>query len=47
MTKEERVEKIKRLLKADDDLSFLLKSSMEELTILVARIREKLDQVPR
>jgi hypothetical protein len=47
MTKEELVERIKRLLKADDDLSFLLQLRTEELKILVARIRERVDQAGR
>ena len=47
MTKEELVEKIKGLLRTDDDLSFLLKLSVEELKTLVARIRERVDQVGR
>ena len=47
MTKEELVEKIRKLLKADDDLSFLLKLSMEELKTLIARIRERVDRVDR
>jgi hypothetical protein len=47
MTKEELVEKIKGLLSADDDLSFLMKLGLEELKILIARIRERVDQVGR
>jgi hypothetical protein len=47
MTKEELVEKIKKLLKADDDLSFLLQLRMEDLKTLVARIRDRVDQVGR
>jgi len=45
MTKDELVEKIRKLLKADDDLSFLLELRTEELKILIARIRERVDQV--
>ena len=45
MTKEELVEKINGLLKADDDLSFLLKLSMEDQITLIANIRESLNQV--
>jgi hypothetical protein len=47
MTKEELVEKIKGLLNADDDLSFLLKLEVEELMVLVARIRDRVDKVGR
>ena len=47
MTKEDLVKKIKELLKADDDLSFLLQLRLEDLKILVARIRERVDQVGR
>ena len=47
MTQEELVERIKGLLKTDEDLSFLLKLGVEELKILVARIRERVDQVGR
>ena len=45
MTKEELVERIKGLLKADDDLGFLLQLRMEDLKILVARIRDRVDQM--
>jgi len=47
MTQEELVERIKGLLKTNGDLSFLLKLGVEELKILVARIRERVDQVGR
>ena len=47
MTKEELVKKIKGLLKTDDDLSFLLKLSLEELKTLIAGIRDRVDQVGR
>ena len=47
MTQEELVERIKGLLKTDEDLSFLLKLGVEELKILVAKIRERIDQVGR
>ena len=47
MTQEELVERIKGLLKTDEDLSFLLKLGAEELKIPVARIRERVDQVGR
>lgn len=42
---QELVKKIRKLLKAEDDLSFLLKLSMDELKTLVAKIRERVDQV--
>jgi hypothetical protein len=45
MTKEELVKSIRKLLKAEDDLRFLLQLRVEELKILVARIRERVDQV--
>ena len=45
MTKEELVEKIKRLLKADDDLGFLLQLRVEDLETLISRIRDRVDQV--
>ena len=47
MTKEELVERVKGLLNADDDLSFLMKLGVEELKILVARIRERVSQLRR
>jgi hypothetical protein len=47
MTKEELVEKIKGLLRTDDDLSFLLQLKMEDLKTLIANIRERVDQVGR
>ena len=47
MTKEELVEKIKGLLKTDDDLSFLLQLRLEDLETLVAMIRDRVDQVGR
>jgi len=45
MTKEELVEKIEELLKADSDLDFLLGLKKEELESLVACIRDRVDQV--
>ena len=45
MTKEELVEKIEGLLRTDDNLSFLLQLRMEDLKTLIARIRERVDQV--
>jgi len=47
MTKEDLIERAKGLLRADDDLYFLMKLEVEELKILVARIREKVDQVEK
>jgi hypothetical protein len=43
MTKEELVEKIKKLLRTDDDLNFLLQLKMEELKTLISRIRDRMD----
>lgn len=43
MTKKEPVVKIKKLLKADEDLAFLLKLEVEDLQIPVARIKERVD----
>jgi len=45
MTKEKLVEKIKKLLKADNDLDFLLILKKEDLESLVAYIRDMVDQV--
>ncbi len=45
MTKEELVEKIKELLKTDNDLDFLLDLKMEEIERLVACIRDRVDKV--
>jgi hypothetical protein len=47
MTKEELMERVKGLLKTNDARRFLLKLKVEELKILVARIRERVDQVGR
>jgi hypothetical protein len=47
MTKEELVEKIKGLLRPDDDLSFLLQLRLEDLETLVAMIRDRVDRVGR
>jgi hypothetical protein len=47
MTKEELVERIKGLLRTDDDLSFLLQLRMEDLKTLIASIRDRVDQVGR
>ena len=45
MTKEKLVEKIKKILKADNDLDFLLILKKEDLESLVAYIRDRVDQV--
>ena len=45
MTKEELVEKIKELLKSDNDLNFLLELRKEDLESLVACIRDRVDKV--
>ena len=47
MTKEELVKKIKGLLRTDDDLSFLLQLKIEDLKILIANIRDRIDRVGR
>jgi hypothetical protein len=47
MTKEEPAERIKKLLKTDDDLSFLLQLRLEDLKTLIAGIRDRADQVGR
>jgi hypothetical protein len=45
MTKEKLVEKIKELLKTDNDLNFLLELKKEHLERLIACIRNRVDQV--
>ena len=45
MTKEELAEKIKELLKTDNDLDFLLGLKKEEIERLVACIRDSVDKV--
>ncbi len=45
MAKEKAVEKIKELLKADNDLDFLLDLKIEEIERLVACIRDRVDKV--
>lgn len=45
MTKEELVEKIKDLLKTDNNLDFLLGLKSEEIERLVACIGDRVDQV--
>ena len=44
MPKEELVEKIRELLKTDNDLNFLLELKKENLESLVACIRDRVDQ---
>ncbi len=44
MTKDKMVEKIKELLKTDNDLDFLLELKKEELERLVACIRDRVGQ---
>jgi hypothetical protein len=41
------LETLKRLLHADDDLSFLVKLETKELETLIAIIRERLDHPSR
>ncbi len=45
MTKEKLAEKIKELLKTDNDLDFLFGLKKEELERLVACIRDRVDKV--
>jgi len=45
MTKEKLVEKIRDLLKTDNDLDFLLELKKEEIERLVACIRDRVDKV--
>ncbi len=45
MTKDKLVEKIKEILKTDDNLDFMLELKKEELERLVACIRDRVDQV--
>jgi hypothetical protein len=44
MPKEELVEKIRELLKTDNNLNFLLELKKEDLESLVACIRDRVDQ---
>ena len=44
MTKEKLVEKIKELLKTDNDLNFLFELKEPELETLVACIRDRVDR---
>ncbi len=45
MTKDRLVEKIREILKTDNNLDFLLELKKEELERLVACIRDRVDQV--
>ncbi len=45
MTKEELLEIIKKLLKTDAEMDFLLRLESEELGVLVASIRDRVDQL--
>ncbi len=45
MTKEKLLEKIRELLKTDNDLNFLLELKKEEIERLVACIRDRVDKV--
>jgi hypothetical protein len=43
MTKEELITVLKRVLKTDADLEFLMKLDINELEILVASIRDRVE----
>jgi len=45
MTKEKLVEKIKEILKTDNNLDFLLGLKKEDLERLVACIRDRVDRI--
>ena len=45
MTKDKMVDKIRELLKTDNDLDFLLELKEEELERLVACIRDRVDRI--
>jgi hypothetical protein len=45
MTKDKLVDKIKEILKTDNDLAFLLELKKEELERLVACIRDRVDRI--
>ncbi len=45
MTKDKLVEKIRDLLKTDNDLNFLLILKKEEIERLVACIRDRVDRI--
>ena len=45
MTKDKLVEKIREILRIDNDLDFLVELKKEELERLVACIRDRVDQV--
>ena len=47
MTKEKMLEIIKKLLNTDDNLNFLLRLKGDELKVLVACIRDRVDQVEK
>lgn len=44
MTKEKLVETVRKLLKTDQDLDFLLRLKQEDLETLVAVVRNRVDQ---
>lgn len=43
MTKEELIEKIKKILKTDSDLSFLLQLKQGDVETLISCIRDRVD----
>ena len=45
MTKDKLVEKIKEILRTDNDLDFLLELKKEEVERLVACIRDRVDRI--
>ena len=45
MIKEKLVEKIKEILKTDNDLDFLLELKKEEVERLIACIRDRVDRI--
>ena len=45
MTKDKPVEKIREILKTDNNLDFLLELKKEELERLVACIRDRVDRI--
>jgi len=45
MTKDKLVEKIREILRTDNNLDFLLELKKEEIERLVACIRDRVDQV--
>jgi hypothetical protein len=44
MTRKQLVETIRKLLKTEDDLQFLLKLEQKEIETFVATIRDRMDQ---